>query len=418
MCRAFIILRKLTSSFLNPDMLYTGGIIPVVLNLTAPKHPLSVRVHATWTLLNLLNSENEIHIQSLEKLGVLAVLFELLDEPYPTLNEHAIAGLSNYVATGDVYRRRALEGGVVEKIKTLVEIPKMPVCIKRALIFLICNVLNSEALPEVSEIRPLIDFATECLWSEDPLIISDSLWTITSLLSSPRTFSAVSKTPVIAQLILRTKASNAAIRRPALRCIGILSAGDNSVGLRLTQLGVFEALEGVLGSQSEKLIREACWTVANLLACGPGVVGVCVEKGILAHARLLVKTSNRVIAEEAMWVIYTALISGSEEQMEGLVQLGVIEDLGMLLKTDDVSIQGNALKILEEVMERAKSIAGQTLYKEMVNRLDESSGAESLEVLRFHKNEEISKMANRFIKEHYRMEEVECSLLFDPHILT
>eukprot|EP00826_Nyctotherus_ovalis_P006713 TRINITY_DN11615_c0_g2_i8.p1 TRINITY_DN11615_c0_g2~~TRINITY_DN11615_c0_g2_i8.p1 ORF type:complete len:295 (+),score=46.24 TRINITY_DN11615_c0_g2_i8:394-1278(+) len=294
----------------------------------------------------------------------------------------------------------------------------MPICVKRALIFLICNVLNNEALPEISEIRPLIDFSTECLWSDDPLIVSDSLWIITSLLSNPRTFSIVSKNPIIAQLILHTKSPNNAIRRPALRCIGILSGGENSLGLNLTQLGVLEALENVLGSQSEKLIREACWTVANLLACGPGVVGLCMSKGILAHARLLVKTSNRVIAEEAMWVIYTALTSGSEEQMEKLVQLGVIEDLGMLLNTDDVSIQGNALKILDEVINRGKSVKNKALHREMINKLDESNGAENLEILQFHKNEEISKMASRFINEHYKMEDVECSLLFDPHVLT
>eukprot|EP00826_Nyctotherus_ovalis_P006710 TRINITY_DN11615_c0_g2_i4.p1 TRINITY_DN11615_c0_g2~~TRINITY_DN11615_c0_g2_i4.p1 ORF type:complete len:151 (+),score=30.67 TRINITY_DN11615_c0_g2_i4:71-523(+) len=144
----------------------------------------------------------------------------------------------------------------------------------------------------------------------------------------------------------------------------------------------------------------------------------CMSKGILAHARLLVKTSNRVIAEEAMWVIYTALTSGSEEQMEKLVQLGVIEDLGMLLNTDDVSIQGNALKILDEVINRGKSVKNKALHREMINKLDESNGAENLEILQFHKNEEISKMASRFINEHYKMEDVECSLLFDPHVLT
>jgi hypothetical protein len=210
------------------------------------------------------------------------------------------------------------------------------------------------------------------------------------------------------------KSHNNSIRRPALRCIGILSSKEDSIGVALIQLGVFDGIESVLGSQSEKLIRDACWTVSNLIACGTTVLDICIDKGIIAHIQLLLKIPNKVITGEAMWVLYNGLMLGNMKQLEVLMNRRVIEDLSVLLKIEEPVIQGNILKIILNVLGR-ESIRKE-MYEEMLNQLQVSGVVEVIESLQMHKNEEISRMAVQVIKEHYRNSSN--SLLFDPPLFT
>jgi len=313
-----------------------------------------------------------------------------------------------------MHRLRVLEQDIIQKMQVIISIGKLPIGIKRALIFLACNILDSEVYPDVLVLQPLIDFATECLWAEDSFIISDSLWAFASLFSNSKALPIVCKTPIFKQIIFYMKNYNNSIRRPALRCVGILSSGDDSLGVALIQLGVFEGLENILGSQSEKLIREACWAISNLLACGPTAIDICINKGILSHTRLLLKTSNKVIVKEAMWVLYNGLMLSNMRQLETLVNIGVIEDLSTLLKIEESTIQGNTLKMLLSILNREN--IRKEMYEEILNQLQEHGGVEAIESLQMHKNEEINKMAVQFIKDHYRKESN--SLLFDPPLFT
>jgi len=72
------------------DLLFNADIVTIILNLSDPKYSLRVRVDSTLILLNILRSATELHTQALDNLGLLPILFTLLDEPYPSLNEHVV----------------------------------------------------------------------------------------------------------------------------------------------------------------------------------------------------------------------------------------------------------------------------------------------------------------------------------------
>ena len=121
-------------------------------------------------------------------------------------------------------------------MESIFAMEKLPIGIKRALIFLSCNILNKNENIENDKYKSLIKFAMECLWCEDKEIISDSLWIVFFVCSNNNTCSLIYKDPVLKQIIQHIKNSHFEICHPALRCVGELSSKNNEYGLKLVNL--------------------------------------------------------------------------------------------------------------------------------------------------------------------------------------
>ncbi len=98
------------------------------------------------------------------------------------------------------------------------------------------------------------------------------------------------------------------------------------------------------------LPQEACWTISNITAGTKEQIQSVVEAGILPPLVHLLGTAEFDIKKEAAWALSNATSGGSHDQIKYLVQIGCIKPLCDLLVCSDVRIVTVALEGLENIL--------------------------------------------------------------------
>jgi len=312
---------------------------------------------------------------------------------------------------------------IIEKMNELWLIGKMPKNVQNALMFLSCNLLNDKSNCDFLLVKPLIEHSISSLWEKEDEILSDALWGISFFIGNSQDNlieSGITNPIIIRQIISLAKSTSDKVKLPAIRCIGNISSGKDTFGLILIKEGAIEILELALGTRKNQIVQDACWALSNLLCCGADIITIYIKQNIFQHAKLLLRTKKREIIRAALWLFGNALDLANEEQLGILVKLKIINDLGELLGCDETEIQYNILRSLVKVLRKAKSFENQDLYKEMLEKLQESGGQTNIEKIQLHQNKILYELAVQILKEHYEFQEdfvQEKSLLVDPPML-
>ncbi|KAI7732172.1 hypothetical protein M8C21_018454 [Ambrosia artemisiifolia] len=201
------------------------------------------------------------------------------------------------------------------------------------------------------------------------------------------------------------------LTRPALPALERLIHSNDEE--HIIESGALPCLLSFLTHNHKKSIKkEACWTISNITAGSKEQIQNVIEAGLIAPLVFLLQTAEFDIKKEAAWAISNATSGGTNEQIKYLVSEGCIKPLCDLLVCPDprivtVSLEGleNILKVGE--MEKNSGNNGDVnLYAQLI---DDAEGIEKIENLQSHNNHEIYEKAVKIL-EAYWMEEEEDNL--------
>lgn len=176
----------------------------------------------------------------------------------------------------------------------------------------------------------------------------------------------------------------------------------------LVRNGAVAVLESVLGSKDEEYVREACWVLANLAACGREFIDILLKEGIFRHVGLLLKGGQTEILREATRMVENAFLLGTEPQLRKTLEACTMEDMVELMGAQDVETQYTVLYSFAMLLGKTRDDLhdDMKLYHEIVGRFETCGGVSRLEGLQTHRNGKVYELAVQIMKEHYGAEEV------------
>lgn len=152
--------------------------------------------------------------------------------------------------------------------------------------------------------------------------------------------------------------------------------------------------------------KEVCWVLSNVTAGSIEQIQCCIDSGIIDKLiRILVK-DELPVKNEAVWALSNCTASASPEQFEVLVDKGIIESLGSVLKGKDVRMLAVALEGLENILRCGSKFHRDANNENIFTMVMEQEGLlDDLEQLQQHQNHTIYEKALNIIEVHFPQEE-------------
>eukprot|EP00672_Neobodo_designis_P009111 CAMPEP_0174878058 /NCGR_PEP_ID=MMETSP1114-20130205/82567_1 /TAXON_ID=312471 /ORGANISM="Neobodo designis, Strain CCAP 1951/1" /LENGTH=574 /DNA_ID=CAMNT_0016113445 /DNA_START=34 /DNA_END=1759 /DNA_ORIENTATION=+ len=116
---------------------------------------------------------------------------------------------------------------------------------------------------------------------------------------------------------------------PALRIAGNLCSGTQRHTAAATEQGLMQAMPFLLRHASRDVVKEAAWTLSNILADDPKYIALMLHLNVFPVVLDLVKNAPHMIRKEAVWCVSNAACDATDVDVQGMLAAGVIEGGGV-----------------------------------------------------------------------------------------
>jgi importin subunit alpha-1 len=146
---------------------------------------------------------------------------------------------------------------------------------------------------------------------------------------------------------------NASVQTPALRAIGNIVTGDDSVTQHVVDIGVLGSLKSLLSSPKQAIQKEACWAVSNITAGTLPQIRAVYENQIFPILIHILANSEPKTKREACWALCnaTSCFETAPDIIRYLVSERIIPPLCAMLRTSDSKILQVAMDGIENILQ-------------------------------------------------------------------
>eukprot|EP01084_Bolivina_argentea_P020554 38214_1 len=287
--------------------------------------------------------------------GVVPRMVELIESKSDDVKEHVIWTLGIIIGDSIENRNLVLSHSVLEKLIKI--FPKNDIeqqttsktlsLIRRAIRTLI-NFCGGKPLPD----RKYIELATHILSitmkSEDDETVNHSCLTFINLLNDEAQINAIINNDFICRLVELLDHTSVRTRSLALRSIGgiIAAPGEHAHRMLDMNINILKKLKHLITHDdsnddiefeddrydddmydSPAIKRTAFWVISNIIAENKEHIECVINANLIPSIIHELNTEKLAISRGALWVIDNITCMGTDEQIEFLVNQGVIESL-------------------------------------------------------------------------------------------
>ncbi|CAI9109258.1 OLC1v1009045C1 [Oldenlandia corymbosa var. corymbosa] len=382
---------------------------------------ISLQLEATTGFRKLLSIERDPPVDEVIESGVVPWLVKFLTrDDHPELQFQAASALTN-IASGTTDQTRALidYGAVPIFVKLLISSPVDNV--RELAVWALGNVAedcsrfrdfvkgNSE--PDFGQIKPVLPVLARLIHSDDEEVSTDACRALSYLSAgSNDKIQAVIDAgvcPRLVELLLQQQHPSSSVLIPALRAVGNIVTGNN----RQTQVIIDkkQALSCLLmfltQGYPKKIEKEACWIISNITAGTEEQIQTVIEAGIISPLVQMLLNSEFKIKKEAAYAISNATCGGNNEQIKFLVSQGCVKPLCDLLAIcPDPGTLFVCLEALENILkvgEAEKYIGNADNVNAFAQMIYEVGGLDKIENLQNHDNSQIYEKAVKILDTYY-----------------
>uniref|UniRef100_A0A8B9KMP8 Importin subunit alpha-4-like n=1 Tax=Astyanax mexicanus TaxID=7994 RepID=A0A8B9KMP8_ASTMX len=394
-------LRKLLSSDRNPpiDDLVRSGILPVLVNcLDRDDHP-SLQFEAAWALTNIA-SGTSAQTQAVVQSNAVPLFLRLLHSPHQNVCEQAVWALGNIIGDGPQCRDYVISLGVVKPLLSFI-CPTVPLSFLRNVTWVIVNLCrNKDPPPPMETVQEILPALSVLIYHTDINILVDTVWAVSYLTDGGNEqIQMVIESGVVPFLV--PLLSHQEVKTAALRAVGNIVTGTDEQTQAVLNCDVLSHFPLLLTHPKDKINKEAVWFLSNITAGNQQQVQAVIDAGLIPLIIHQLAKGDFGTQKEAAWAISNLTISGKKEQVEYLVQQGVVAPLCDLLVVRDAQVVQVVLDGLKNILlmagEQASTVS---------NIIEECGGLEKIENLQQHENEYIYKLAFEIIDQYFSGDDV------------
>lgn len=399
-------LRKLlTSDTYNPiQETIDGGALPLLLRYAQCAEDAEVQSEAVGCLKGVTTGGAD-KIYPLVKKNGIEILGAILASPNSSekSKEEAAWALGNIAGESSDLREAVLKSSVVPSLVQIVlEDPKFPLL--RSCSWCLCTVCRDCSREFVSFALPAFKAVAHLMKKDtNASVLIDISWTLYYLVNDKEEQNATVIQLGLVPDLLRLLSKQKEIALRCIQVIGMLSASKVEEVQTIIDAKGLGVLKDLLSSPNANLRKQSCWVLSNIAAGPLDHVREMVRLEIVPTVCKLLVSDEFDVKTEAVWVVANLAYGLPAENIDYLLNLGVIEGLGGMLSTDDNTALLTTLKGCSYLLQKGKEQFGD--YNAVAEKMNALGVADSIEKLQYHPNGKVYKLAIEILDAYFETED-------------
>ncbi|XP_067949346.1 importin subunit alpha-3-like [Watersipora subatra] len=387
--------RKLLSSDRNPpiDELIASGILPILVACLNKDDNASLQFEAAWALTNIASGTSE-QTRAVVECGAVTLFLRLLYSPHQNVCEQAVWALGNIIGDGPQCRDYVIQLGVVEPLLKFIN-DAIPMTFLRNVTWVIVNLCrNKEPPPPIETVTRLLPALCVLINHSDTNILVDTVWALSYLTDAGNQYiQLVIDSQVVPKLVELLASPEVKVQTAALRAVGNIVTGTDDQTQHVLNSGALTHFPALLTHHKEKINKEAVWFLSNITAGSRDQIQLVIDSGLIPLVIHHLSKSDFQTQKEAAWAISNLAISGSKEQVDYIVNQGVVLPFCNMLSVKDSQIVQVVLDGLNNILKVAGPSTADENSPDVGALIEECGGLDKIEALQNHDNQEIYRMA-------------------------
>ncbi|RCN27234.1 Armadillo/beta-catenin-like repeat protein [Ancylostoma caninum] len=331
--------RKMLSSDRNPpiDDLISSDILPILVNCLV-SDDVNLQFEAAWALTNIASGTSE-QTQAVVNAGAVPLFLQLLSSGNMNVCEQAVWALGNIIGDGPHFRDYCLQLGILPLLLNFIT-PEIPLGFLRNVTWVIVNLCRSKDPPPTPEIvKTILPALVLLIHHDDANILVDTVWALSYLTDGGNEqIQMVIDSGIVPSLVPMLGHADAKVQTAALRAVGNIVTGSDEQTQLVLDCGVLQEMPQLLSHQKEKINKEAVWFLSNITAGNQNQVQAVLDAGLMPLIINLLGKADFPTQKEAAWAVSNVTISGRPDQVEQMVNCGVIRPFCALLDCKEPQI--------------------------------------------------------------------------------
>ena len=405
------------SDLLQLDIIIQGYCIndPAVKNLGPKDEEVIIQTifEAAWALTNICSgNSNQTH--AVVHAGAIPKFVRLLaNTSHLNIVEQAAWAIGNIAGDGPELRDKVLEGGVLDPLLKLIDLPGVSVGFLQNTTWTISNLCrNKEPPTELVYVNEILPSLVRLLSHEDRQIKTDAGWAMSYLTdgTNDRIDMVLHHNSLPVLIHLLSHSEDLSVLTPVLRTVGNIVTGTDQQTQAVIDTGALSSFQRLLNHPKQSIQKEAAWTLSNITAGTASQIQSVIDAQLLAPIVKCLAEGDFRTQKESVWVVTNFTSGGTPEQIHKLCSTGVIRCLCDLLTCNDERIVQVLLDGLQNILIHAEKLG---CLEEAIDLIEECDGLDKIEQLQNSANEDVYRTAYRLIDQYFGEEENDGGVVLD-----
>ncbi|XP_020610207.1 importin subunit alpha-4-like [Orbicella faveolata] len=330
--------RKMLSKQRNPPIkdFINSGLVPKFVAILERFDNPSLQFEAAWVLTNIASGSSD-ETRVVVEAGAVPRFVKLLSSSQAQVCEQAVWALGNIAGDGPNLRNFVLAHGALGPLLGIIQ-PGINIQFLRNVTWTLSNLCrNKNPAPEkaaVEQVCPTI-FMLTCL-------NYSNYNAVCSVQGSGFMLQLVIDSGILPLLVNLLGHHEVNVVTPSLRAVGNVVTGTDEQTQLVIQHNALFHFKNLLTHSKASIVKEATWAISNITAGPKEQIQAIINAGLVPLIIEVLKGSNSArdfrSQKEAVWAITNFTSASTPDQINFLVQNGVIEPMCSLLEVKDTKV--------------------------------------------------------------------------------